>query len=58
MIGSINAFIFNMVDGIDGLLGALASVVVATLISMLFFFGGQTELGMWCLALGLRQCDT
>lgn len=48
VIGSINAF--NMVDGIDGLLGALASVAFATL-SMLFFFGGQTELGMWCLAL-------
>lgn len=48
VIGSINAF--NMVDGIDGLLGALASVAFATL-SMLFFFGGRTELGMWCLAL-------
>ena len=52
VIGSINAF--NMVDGIDGLLGALASVAFATL-SMLFFFGGRTELGMWCLAL-LAAC--
>ncbi|MEN5014981.1 UDP-N-acetylglucosamine--undecaprenyl-phosphate N-acetylglucosaminephosphotransferase [Erwinia sp. Eh17-17] len=48
VIASINAF--NMVDGIDGLLGALASVAFATL-SIVFFFGGRIELGMWCLAL-------
>ena len=45
---AINAF--NMVDGIDGLLGGLSSVSFAAL-GIILFFDGQTSLAMWCFAM-------
>jgi UDP-GlcNAc:undecaprenyl-phosphate GlcNAc-1-phosphate transferase len=45
---SINAF--NMVDGIDGLLGGLASVTFGAL-GILLIMDGQTHLGYWCFAI-------
>lgn len=45
---SINAF--NMVDGIDGLLGGLSSVSFAAL-GIILIFDGQTSLAMWCFAM-------
>lgn len=45
---AINAF--NMVDGIDGLLGGLSCVSFAA-IGIILFFDGQTSLAMWCFAM-------
>ncbi len=45
---AINAF--NMVDGIDGLLGGLASVTFAAM-GIILYFDGQTSLAMWCFAM-------
>lgn len=45
---AINAF--NMVDGIDGLLGGLSSVSFAAL-GIILLFDGQTSLAMWCFAM-------
>ncbi len=42
---AINAF--NMVDGIDGLLGGLSCVSFAA-IGMILLFDGQTSLAIWC----------
>ncbi len=44
----INAF--NMVDGIDGLLGGLSCVSFAA-IGMILWFDGQTSLAIWCFAM-------
>ncbi|EDR1583857.1 UDP-N-acetylglucosamine--undecaprenyl-phosphate N-acetylglucosaminephosphotransferase [Salmonella enterica subsp. enterica serovar Uganda] len=44
----INAF--NMVDGIDGLLGGLSSVSFAAM-GLILWFDGQTSLAMWCFAM-------
>ncbi|HCZ9264359.1 UDP-N-acetylglucosamine--undecaprenyl-phosphate N-acetylglucosaminephosphotransferase [Vibrio sp. sp1] len=46
VIGCISAF--NMVDGIDGLLGALASVTFGAL-SYLFYLAGEEQLASFCL---------
>lgn len=46
VIGCISAF--NMVDGIDGLLGALASVTFGAL-SFLFYSAGEYSLASFCL---------
>ncbi|RLM26391.1 undecaprenyl-phosphate alpha-N-acetylglucosaminyl 1-phosphate transferase [Brenneria alni] len=46
--GAINAF--NMVDGIDGLLGSLSTVTFGAL-AVLFWLGGKTELAQWSLCL-------
>ncbi|VXC65183.1 UDP-GlcNAc:undecaprenylphosphate GlcNAc-1-phosphate transferase [Enterobacterales bacterium 8AC] len=46
--GAINAF--NMVDGIDGLLGALSCVTFGAL-AVMFQLGGNDELSRWCLCL-------
>jgi undecaprenyl-phosphate alpha-N-acetylglucosaminyl 1-phosphatetransferase len=45
---AINAF--NMVDGIDGLLGGLSCVSFAA-IGFILWFDGQTSLAMWCFAM-------
>ncbi|WP_394145900.1 UDP-N-acetylglucosamine--undecaprenyl-phosphate N-acetylglucosaminephosphotransferase [Vibrio atypicus] len=45
IIGCISAF--NMVDGIDGLLGALASVTFGSL-SFLFYYAGEVQLAFFC----------
>jgi UDP-GlcNAc:undecaprenyl-phosphate GlcNAc-1-phosphate transferase len=45
---AINAF--NMVDGIDGLLGGLSSVSFAA-IGIILWFDGQYSLAMWCFAM-------
>lgn len=45
---SINAF--NMVDGIDGLLGGLSCVSFAA-IGLILWFDGQTSLAMWSFAM-------
>lgn len=45
---AINAF--NMVDGIDGLLGGLSSVLFAAM-GLILWFDGQTSLAMWCFAM-------
>lgn len=45
---AINAF--NMVDGIDGLLGGLSSVSFAAM-GLILWFDGQTSLAMWCFAM-------
>ncbi|GAB82586.1 UDP-N-acetylglucosamine--undecaprenyl-phosphate N-acetylglucosaminephosphotransferase [Shimwellia blattae] len=45
---AINAF--NMVDGIDGLLGGLSCVSFAAL-GFILFFDGQISLAMWCFAM-------
>ncbi|TON18332.1 undecaprenyl-phosphate alpha-N-acetylglucosaminyl 1-phosphate transferase, partial [Vibrio parahaemolyticus] len=45
VIGCISAF--NMVDGIDGLLGALASVTFGAL-SFLFYQAGEGQLAFFC----------
>lgn len=45
---AINAF--NMVDGIDGLLGGLSCVSFAA-IGMILWFDGQTSLAIWCFAM-------
>lgn len=45
---AINAF--NMVDGIDGLLGGLSCVSFAAL-GMLLWANGQISLSMWCFAM-------
>ncbi|MDU6926675.1 UDP-N-acetylglucosamine--undecaprenyl-phosphate N-acetylglucosaminephosphotransferase [Franconibacter helveticus 513] len=45
---AINAF--NMVDGIDGLLGGLSCVSFAA-IGMILWFDGQISLAMWCFAM-------
>ncbi len=45
---AINAF--NMVDGIDGLLGGLSCVSFAA-IGIILLFDGQTSLAMWCFAM-------
>ncbi|MDU8924361.1 UDP-N-acetylglucosamine--undecaprenyl-phosphate N-acetylglucosaminephosphotransferase [Pasteurellaceae bacterium LIM206] len=47
-IAVINAF--NMIDGIDGLLGGLSSVGFAAL-GILMLLDGQTDLALWCFAL-------
>lgn len=46
--GAINAF--NMVDGIDGLLGGLSCVSFAA-IGIILWFDGQISLAMWCFAM-------
>lgn len=46
VIGCISAF--NMVDGIDGLLGALASVAFGAL-AFLFYSAGNTQLTIFCI---------
>lgn len=46
--GAINAF--NMVDGIDGLLGALSCVTFGAL-SVMFYLDGEHELAQWSLCL-------
>ncbi|CAH0078313.1 UDP-phosphate alpha-N-acetylglucosaminyl 1-phosphatetransferase [Salmonella enterica subsp. enterica serovar Typhi] len=45
---AINAF--NMMDGIDGLLGGLSSVSFAAM-GLILWFDGQTSLAMWCFAM-------
>ena len=45
---AINAF--NMVDGIDGLLGGLSCVTFAAM-GIILFFDGQHSLAMWCFAM-------
>lgn len=45
---AINAF--NMVDGIDGLLGGLSSVTFAAM-GIILYFDGQSSLAMWCFAM-------
>ncbi|MCT4707363.1 UDP-N-acetylglucosamine--undecaprenyl-phosphate N-acetylglucosaminephosphotransferase [Enterobacteriaceae bacterium H16N7] len=45
---AINAF--NMVDGIDGLLGGLSCVSFAAM-GIILFFDGQISLAMWCFAM-------
>lgn len=45
---AINAF--NMVDGIDGLLGGLSCVSFAA-IGIILWFDGQISLAMWCFAM-------
>ncbi|WP_040462385.1 UDP-N-acetylglucosamine--undecaprenyl-phosphate N-acetylglucosaminephosphotransferase [Winslowiella toletana] len=45
---AINAF--NMVDGIDGLLGGLSCVTFAA-IGIILYFDGQLSLAMWCFAM-------
>ncbi|VFS71731.1 Undecaprenyl-phosphate alpha-N-acetylglucosaminyl 1-phosphate transferase [Raoultella planticola] len=45
---AINAF--NMVDGIDGLLGGLSSVSFAAT-GIILWFDGQYSLAMWCFAM-------
>lgn len=45
---AINAF--NMVDGIDGLLGGLSCVTFAAMGAILYF-DGQLNLAMWCFAM-------
>ena len=45
---AINAF--NMVDGIDGLLGGLSSVSFAA-IGIILWFDGQYSPAMWCFAM-------
>lgn len=47
---SINAF--NMVDGIDGLLGSLSCVTFGSL-GVLFYWQGDNEIWKWCFALVL-----
>ncbi|MFJ5470942.1 UDP-N-acetylglucosamine--undecaprenyl-phosphate N-acetylglucosaminephosphotransferase [Pectobacterium carotovorum] len=46
--GAINAF--NMVDGIDGLLGALSCVTFGAL-AIVFYVGGHHELALWSACL-------
>lgn len=46
--GAINAF--NMVDGIDGLLGALSCVTFGAL-SIVFYLGGNMAMAQWSLCL-------
>ncbi|GKW02663.1 undecaprenyl-phosphate alpha-N-acetylglucosaminyl 1-phosphate transferase [Pectobacterium carotovorum subsp. carotovorum] len=46
--GAINAF--NMVDGIDGLLGALSCVTFGAL-AIVFYLGGHNELALWSACL-------
>ncbi|PKH19613.1 undecaprenyl-phosphate alpha-N-acetylglucosaminyl 1-phosphate transferase [Enterobacterales bacterium CwR94] len=45
---AINAF--NMVDGIDGLLGGLSCVTFAAM-GIILYFDGQLSLAMWCFAM-------
>ena len=45
---AINAF--NMVDGIDGLLGGLSCVSFAAM-GIILYFDGQLSLAMWCFAM-------
>jgi UDP-GlcNAc:undecaprenyl-phosphate GlcNAc-1-phosphate transferase len=45
---AINAF--NMVDGIDGLLGGLSCVSFAAM-GLILWFDGQTSLALWCFAM-------
>lgn len=45
---AINAF--NMVDGIDGLLGGLSCVTFGA-IGIILYFDGQHSLAMWCFAM-------
>ncbi len=45
---AINAF--NMVDGIDGLLGGLSCVTFGAM-GIILYFDGQTSLAMWCFAM-------
>lgn len=45
---AINAF--NMVDGIDGLLGGLSCVTFGAM-GIILYFDGQLSLAMWCFAL-------
>ncbi|VDZ75541.1 undecaprenyl-phosphate alpha-N-acetylglucosaminyl transferase [Atlantibacter hermannii] len=45
---AINAF--NMVDGIDGLLGGLSCVSFAAM-GLILWFDGQLSLAMWCFAM-------
>ncbi|AIX75229.1 MAG: UDP-N-acetylglucosamine--undecaprenyl-phosphate N-acetylglucosaminephosphotransferase [Mixta calida] len=45
---AINAF--NMVDGIDGLLGGLSCVTFGAM-GIILFFDGQHSLAMWCFAM-------
>jgi UDP-GlcNAc:undecaprenyl-phosphate GlcNAc-1-phosphate transferase len=45
---AINAF--NMVDGIDGLLGGLSCVTFGAM-GIILFFDGQHSLAMWCFAI-------
>ncbi|WP_075183401.1 UDP-N-acetylglucosamine--undecaprenyl-phosphate N-acetylglucosaminephosphotransferase [Pantoea sp. 1.19] len=45
---AINAF--NMVDGIDGLLGGLSCVTFAAM-GIILYFDGQESLAMWCFAM-------
>lgn len=46
--GAINAF--NMIDGINGLLGALSCVAFSAL-ALLFYLGRQPDMAFWCMAL-------
>ncbi|XNM54469.1 UDP-N-acetylglucosamine--undecaprenyl-phosphate N-acetylglucosaminephosphotransferase [Escherichia coli] len=48
VLAAINAF--NMVDGIDGLLGGLSCVWFAA-IGMILWFDGRTSLAIWCFAM-------
>lgn len=45
---AINAF--NMVDGIDGLLGGLSCISFAAM-GIILYFDGQLSLAMWCFAM-------
>jgi len=45
---AINAF--NMVDGIDGLLGGLSCVTFGAM-GIILYFDGMTRLAMWCFAM-------
>ena len=45
---AINAF--NMVDGIDGLLGGLSCVTFGAM-GIILYFDGMTSLAMWCFAM-------
>ncbi len=46
--GAINAF--NMVDGINGLLGLLSCVTFGAL-ALLFYLGAREDVAFWCLAI-------
>ncbi|MFC0146288.1 MraY family glycosyltransferase [Pectobacterium cacticida] len=47
--GAINAF--NMVDGIDGLLGGALSCVTFGALAIVFYLGGHRELAFWSTCL-------
>ncbi|USD41344.1 UDP-N-acetylglucosamine--undecaprenyl-phosphate N-acetylglucosaminephosphotransferase [Vibrio sp. SCSIO 43135] len=53
VIGCVTAF--NMVDGIDGLLGMLAACTIASL-GLLFYLSGQHTLALFCLTFIAAMC--